>query len=51
MLIRISRWNSGIVDKNAPTARLTGEAGDWACDELAGRTGETGSEVSDCDGE
>ena len=47
MLIRISRWNSGVVDKNAPAAQLTGEAEDWACDELAGRTGETDSEVSD----
>ena len=47
MLIRISRRNSGVVDKNAPAARLTGEAEDRARDELAGRTGETDSEVSD----
>ena len=47
MLIRISRRNSGVVDKNAPAARLTGEAEDRAHDELAGRTGETDSEVSD----
>ena len=47
MLIRISRRNSGVVDKNAPAARLTSEAEDWAYDELAGRTGETDCEVSD----
>ena len=47
MLIRISRRNSGIVDKNAPATQLTGEAEDWAHDELAGRTRETDSEVSD----
>jgi len=47
MLIRISRQNSGVVDKNAPAAQLTGEAEDRACDELAGRTGETDSEASD----
>ena len=47
MLIRISRQNSGIVNKNASATQLTGEAEDWAHDKLAGRTGETVSEVSD----
>ena len=47
MLIRISRWNSGVVDKDTPATRLTGEAEDRARDELAGRTGEIDSEVSD----
>jgi len=47
MFIRISRWNSGVIDKNAPAARLAGKAEDQAHDELARGTGETDSKVSD----